>query len=108
MSKTASHSEQLSYLVELQHHARELAARPAEWMHGTIARLWSELHRSPIRQSYDESLMAGKDTLRPYAGSVLKCRSNKGPAIENPAGILAGAKRRQHCSCWPVCSDLHS
>ena len=49
------------YLVELQRHARELAACPAEWIP------WN------YRQSYDESLMAGKDTLRPGPGSIVKC-----------------------------------
>jgi len=56
------------YLVELQRHARELAACPRGWMpwnyRETLAR--SVL---PIRQSYDESLMAGKDTLRPSSGA---------------------------------------
>src|ERR1035441_5005773 len=33
--------------------------------HGTIARLSRKRLRSPIRQSYDESLMGDKDRLRP-------------------------------------------
>jgi len=55
----------------------------------TAARPWV---LSPIRQSYDESLMAGKDRLRPCSGSFLKCPSNKGPASRNPTGFWPGKK----------------
>ena len=47
------------YLVELQRHAQEPAARPSEWMpwnyRETLARIGS-----PVRQSYDQSDMAEK------------------------------------------------
>jgi hypothetical protein len=38
-----------------------------------FARLWRGLSPIPIPQSYDESDMAGKDRLRPGAGSLVKC-----------------------------------
>ena len=54
------------YLIELQRHARELAACPAEWMpwnyRETLART---VNLPDPTLSYDESQMAGKDTLRP-------------------------------------------
>ncbi len=61
------------YLIELQRHARELAACPAEWMPWNYRETLGEARLSPIRQSYDESLMAGKDRLRPSSGSIVKC-----------------------------------
>ena len=47
---------------------------------------------SPIRQSYDESLMAEKDTLWPQAGSVVKCPQNKGRVSRNPRGFFVIGK----------------
>jgi hypothetical protein len=61
------------YLVELQRHARELAARPAEWIPWNYRETLERTASPPFRQSYDVSDMAGKDRLRPSAGSVVKC-----------------------------------
>ena len=46
------------YLTELQRHAQELAANPAEWMP------WN-YRETLARAEYDESCLAEKDRLRP-------------------------------------------
>jgi hypothetical protein len=66
--------------------------------HGTIARLWRERRTSPIPRRVmmiDESRLAGKDSLRPCAWSIVKCPSNGPPKRANREGILATRENRR-------------
>ena len=60
------------YLTELQRHAQELTAGPAEWMP-------LNYRQTVERAEYDESCMAEKDRLRPRLGDAPKWRPN-GPS----------------------------
>jgi hypothetical protein len=67
---------------------------PGNGRHGTIAKLWGEACLSPNRQSYDESLMAGKDTLRPCPGELREVPVKQGSVIRKSGRVfLARGKR---------------
>ncbi|MGA7314005.1 MAG: transposase, partial [Silvibacterium sp.] len=61
------------YLIELQRHAQELAARPTEWMPWNYRETLARTAPLPVRQIYDESRMAVKDSLRLCAGNTMNC-----------------------------------
>ena len=75
------------YLIELQRHARELAARPAEWMPWNYRETLARIVLPPI------PLRVMMNATWPETPKVHQNRNPRGPMSKQSSQILIG----QHC-----------
>ena len=96
------------YLTELQRHAAELAANPADWMPWNYR---ETLARHAVARNMMNACLAEKDRLRPWLGDTLKWPPNGPLERQNPTTFLARHGSRRKCSgpaCMPASPPMTS